>query len=330
MTDLDERLIKAIQRASLDPTSGGLEPRAMGEAPDKSDRDPDAVMGEGPFGGGGAPLAAHGGPQTGPKGVLADYRYTQQSAARAADDKRAAYIASLDRAALRSNKGPRDSRQNSDEDEDEDDEDTLLAELDAEMNGDDNESPALRAYRTARVAQMSREQRDARPVYGTFREIGVTAFVREIEQVPRGTAVVVHIYEPSIPDCNTLNGLLIPLSSRYARAKFVRIRAAAADPDMDPVALPVLQVYRGGSLVSNMVRVIDDLEVEVEAEGKPRVITSLDLEHLLLSQGALLKTDEYRAPGKTATSAGSGGSGYAFKAVGAATRRGDSDSEGDD
>ncbi|KAI9184661.1 hypothetical protein H9P43_003716 [Blastocladiella emersonii ATCC 22665] len=283
MTDLDERLIRAIRQSDADT----FEPRAFGE-PDPDAADSEATMPEG-FGGMGPPPAMHGGPQTGPKGVMADYRYQQQLAAEDKRAKHADYLAKIDRQALRGGSTTAASP------EDEDD-DATLDELDAEL-----EAEVLDRYRQMRLDDMVKAGRSQQlPTFGAFREIGVSQFLKEVDEEHKQVSVVVHVYEPYIPECQRLNRHLTELATRYGHAKFLRIRAAAADPDLDHLALPVLQVYRAGDLVANLIRATDDME---EQAGGNEAFDVDDCEAILLSHGALSARDECPMDAAAATAA---------------------------
>ncbi|EIN06299.1 thioredoxin-like protein, partial [Punctularia strigosozonata HHB-11173 SS5] len=63
--------------------------------------------------------------------------------------------------------------------------------------------------------------------FGHLREVGVGGFVPAVEQEERGTWVVVHLYDPSVDRCYTLDDTLSRLARRYPDTKFIRVRASA-------------------------------------------------------------------------------------------------------
>jgi len=63
--------------------------------------------------------------------------------------------------------------------------------------------------------------------FGHLREVGLQGFVDAVEQEERGIWVVVHLYEPSVDRCYTLDETLSKLARIYPDTKFLRSRAAA-------------------------------------------------------------------------------------------------------
>ncbi|KAI0793661.1 hypothetical protein C8Q74DRAFT_1314696 [Fomes fomentarius] len=70
----------------------------------------------------------------------------------------------------------------------------------------------------------SRAARDGR--YGHLREVGVRSFVQAVEE-DRSVWVVVHIYDPSLDRCATVDETLSRLARSYPYTKFLRARAGA-------------------------------------------------------------------------------------------------------
>ncbi|KAK7041422.1 hypothetical protein VNI00_009288 [Paramarasmius palmivorus] len=63
--------------------------------------------------------------------------------------------------------------------------------------------------------------------FGHLREVGVHNFVAAVEKEERGVWVVVHLYEPSLDRCYTLDDTLARLARTYPDTKFLRCRASA-------------------------------------------------------------------------------------------------------
>jgi hypothetical protein len=59
---------------------------------------------------------------------------------------------------------------------------------------------------------------------------------------------VVHIYEPYLSGCHSLNKYLEQLARKYASMKFLRLQGSKTRQELDEVAMPILVVYqvRGG------------------------------------------------------------------------------------
>ncbi|KAJ3349692.1 hypothetical protein GGF32_005316 [Allomyces javanicus] len=263
LTDLDERLIRAIQQNDTHT----LEPRAFGE-PDPDDlSDTETAIAPTDFPA--MPTSAHGGPQTGPKGVMADYKHQQRMERAAADQQHRDFLAKLDKQAMRGK---------------------ALEDEFADLELDEEDDEVLAKYRAQRMAQM---QSRARPTFGVFREIGVGQFLKEVDMEHKETPVLIHLYERYIPECARLNRHLTDLASKYGYVKFLRLVASHADKDFDHLALPTIQVYRGGDLQCNLVRVSDDME---ELGGEAFELD--DCEAVLLGHGALREADQLKVAPK--------------------------------
>ncbi|PIL25389.1 hypothetical protein GSI_13279 [Ganoderma sinense ZZ0214-1] len=62
--------------------------------------------------------------------------------------------------------------------------------------------------------------------YGHLREVGVRSYVQAVEE-DRSVWVVVHIYDPSLDRCATVDDALTRLARTYPHTKFLRARAGA-------------------------------------------------------------------------------------------------------
>ena len=71
--------------------------------------------------------------------------------------------------------------------------------------------------------------------------------------------VVVHIYEPYLKACGTLNKYLETLARRYPHVKFLRLLASAhPKKDLDEIALPMLAIYQKGDVLECIARVHEE------------------------------------------------------------------------
>ncbi|KAL8292378.1 hypothetical protein RQP46_001844 [Phenoliferia psychrophenolica] len=171
---------------------------------------------------------------TGPKGVLADYSGSQAAAAASAMANLSLVVPIL----------------NIDADDEE------------LVDGDEN--AAIERYRRNRIAEMSgsgaRGPGRGRKVFGHLREIGMDQFLTAVEEEDPDVAVVLHLYEPGIEACFTLNTHLSSLARAYPHTKFIRALATEVDfaADNEDDALPTVIVYRGGELESTLVRLDRD------------------------------------------------------------------------
>lgn len=143
-------------------------------------------------------------------------------------------------------------------------------------NGDDDDEEFLERYRRQRVQQL--RAASSWPVYGEIREATPTEYIDVIDSTDHRVMVIVHLYEPFVSHCNTLNRYLEELARTMSFARFVRLRALEASKTFDLIGLPAVVMYKGGKLVHNLTRVTEHL---------PDKFTKEDVQWLLESCGAV-------------------------------------------
>ena len=132
-----------------------------------------------------------------------------------------------------------------------------LAESKKQHEGE-SEDEFLAQYRQKRLNQM--KQSHSLPCFGNFSELETPyEYADVIDKSDPQISVIIHIYEPSIPECNLLNQHLDHLARNDLKVgtRFCRIRAFTLKDNFDIIGLPVLVLYRSSKLVKNWTRVID-------------------------------------------------------------------------
>uniref|UniRef100_A0A8C4NHE8 Phosducin-like n=1 Tax=Eptatretus burgeri TaxID=7764 RepID=A0A8C4NHE8_EPTBU len=128
-------------------------------------------------------------------------------------------------------------------------------------SGDEEEEEFLQRYRARRMAEMQCRLA-GKPMYGQVYELADgEAFVAVVDGAPICTPVAVHVWAPGVPACKALNGCFTCLAASYPSVKFccVRVETCGASRRFERRALPALLVYRGGELVGNFPRISDQL-----------------------------------------------------------------------
>ncbi|TPX40409.1 hypothetical protein SeLEV6574_g06622 [Synchytrium endobioticum] len=223
------------------------------------------------------------GPQTGPKGVLADYRFhTQQEMARKAETtlrasrahgkgalssgwmqrqivdeeaQKRGDIAKAEGGKRADNHGP----PNDDERERENYEDAL-EKFERQVEDLDIDDPFfMQQYRAKRMAELEATNASTKRVFGVLRELDGSNYVSAIDSEPDNVTVVIHLYQSAVEACRLTNTYLTQLAKKYGLVKFCRIVSTTADENFDLVALPALLVYRGGDLIHSFIRITDDI-----------------------------------------------------------------------
>ncbi|EJF59319.1 hypothetical protein DICSQDRAFT_138633 [Dichomitus squalens LYAD-421 SS1] len=101
--------------------------------------------------------------------------------------------------------------------------------------------------------------------YGHLREVGVRSYVQAVEE-DRDVWVVVHIYDPSLDRCATVDEALSRLARTYPYTKFLRARAgaigfassAASKPDLLKTSLASTRFPSSGVVVGRRIQEKDE------------------------------------------------------------------------
>jgi len=245
-------------------------------------------------------LSHQGGAATGPKGVIADYKFHQKQNALRREQHEREVQANINKGSMASGWIQRQIEQEEREKfgetvdpvEEKLSENTISMkelnkaldehnELDELLEDDDE---FMIQYRQKRLLELKRIA--GRTRYGTLYQIGVNQFVDAIDNEDSRTAVLIHLFQPHNEQCKLLNQYLIALAQKYRLAKFLCIISTEADPNFDEIALPTLLCYRNKELVANLVRVTDELNTSDNG-----MFDIEDLEKLLLERKALIKDD---------------------------------------
>ncbi|KAI8072395.1 thioredoxin-like protein [Gongronella butleri] len=292
---MDDALLQKLQQTHVDDDDD----RRPEEASDVSDTDLDDQQLASEASGDWMGQRAHG-PQTGPKGVLADEQHHRQwQAAKRAGDLAAYNARVLAKAPMtttylqdqqatlvlesREARKARAAAGKKEGEEDDDDLDALLAEEEEE------DEAAMQAYRVKRLAELKQVKnhhiRQQHRVFGTLDLVDALGYVDAIDKEWRTVPVIVHVFDPQLPHCRQLDNILHGLARRYALAKFIRVDAA--DLDFDLVGSPAILAYKSGILVANLIRLDDDVGPVYSEDA---------IEDLLLRHHALGEDDLYDRP----------------------------------
>ncbi|CAH8562803.1 unnamed protein product [Schistosoma curassoni] len=207
-----------------------------------------------------------GSPQTGPKGVVADYkRFKRLESERNAEKER---------------KLVEYTKQHSfscrpyskDEKEDEHTHSTLNA-------SDDSDDDFLTQYRQNRINEL-RKANESLPTFNKIYDLVADTFIEEIDNTNKNTTVIVFIYENGNKSCAKVNTCLEKIYHGYPHVKFCRIRASEAHLSyrFSHRGVPAIVVYKNGELIGNLLSITKDLDLEFYPN---------DLENYLVEYGFL-------------------------------------------
>ncbi|TCD65590.1 hypothetical protein EIP91_002475 [Steccherinum ochraceum] len=89
------------------------------------------------------------------------------------------------------------------------------------------EGKTVQELRSRGEAQARDDAQARRGRFGHLREVGLKGYLQAIESEERHVWVVVHIYDPSLDRCATLDDSLSRIARLHPSAKFLRVRAGA-------------------------------------------------------------------------------------------------------
>ena len=214
--------------------------------------------------------APYDGPQTGPKGVLEDYKQYKTLC------KVEELIATKEKIELHKklaftadpNKHP--DKPKEDEAEKSDD----------EYNFDDDEF--LKEYHQNRLEQMQKEMEDKikqnMVKFGKMYDLQTGEELLDIiEREEKNVIVIVHLYDQSLPACVNLSDCLERLAKQYTHVRFCKISSTRAGLSLQfkVSALPTLQVYKAGVLIGNYIKMQDYLD---------KIFYAADVENFLIEK----------------------------------------------
>ncbi|EIE85556.1 hypothetical protein RO3G_10266 [Rhizopus delemar RA 99-880] len=169
------------------------------------------------------------GPQTGPKGVKADYDYYQRIKAESTEKARQEYNARILAKAPMTTTFAEDQQ-----------------ELILEYKEEDSDEEVIK-------------------VFGYVSDVNSDNYIEAIDNEWKTVPIIVHIYSKQIPACEKLDEYLIALAKKYTLAKFIRI--SAIELDFDLVGSPTVLAYQGGILIANLVRIMDEVGYRFDVES---------------------------------------------------------------
>ncbi|KAJ1719055.1 hypothetical protein LPJ53_006107 [Coemansia erecta] len=197
----------------------------------------------------------HDGPQTGVKGVLADYRHSKMLQKQQREQMNSAEREAYSKAAQRNITDASDRTIWS-----KDEPDLKTAQSDSDDLDDldsDGENDRLFAeYRDKRIAEMARAAEKSG--LGAVRDVSPDEYVDVVEQHAdsRNSVFVILVDESAVSQ--RFESLVRAEASNFTQTVFLRVVAEECG-FCDAAVIPIVLVYRHGDLKHNLVRVVDHL-----------------------------------------------------------------------
>ncbi|XP_018432482.1 PREDICTED: phosducin-like protein [Nanorana parkeri] len=129
------------------------------------------------------------------------------------------------------------------------------------MLNDEEDEEFLQQYRKQRIEEMKKQLCPAQLFKVVFDIGSGEEFLDVIDQEQKHVQVIVLIYEERVPGAEAANGSMICLAAEYPGVKFCRVKSSllATSARFTANALPALLVYKAGELIGNFVRITDQL-----------------------------------------------------------------------
>lgn len=157
-----------------------------------------------------------------------------------------------------------------------------VAQIDELEEEEFSDSRMLDEYRKKRVQEL--KEKVARERFGELTEIVKDEWVREVTECSESCAVVTHLYQDSLIDCQVMDEHLRKLAPKFKYVKFLRIKSDQAIENWPEKNLPSLFIYTNGALKTQLMTLnalggkscsAEDLEWYLVCQG---IITDSELE----------------------------------------------------
>uniref|UniRef100_A0A6A7FQ06 Phosducin-like protein isoform X1 n=2 Tax=Hirondellea gigas TaxID=1518452 RepID=A0A6A7FQ06_9CRUS len=144
------------------------------------------------------------------------------------------------------------------------------------------DASVLEAYIAQRMQEMMEQALSSSgPQFGQVVQLRSSdEFLQAVDEEKQQVTVIVHLYRKEAGGCEAVSGCFACLVQDFKHVKFCELNASTAGLSSKFVGsgVPALLVYRGGSLIANFVRLTDSLGDDFYAT---------DLESFLVEHGVL-------------------------------------------
>lgn len=200
---------------------------------------------------------------TGPKGVLNDWRKFKQLESEMREEKEAERAALTKKLSLTCRSHLDDKKEHSKDNK-------FLNEV-SQLDDD-----FLNEYRLKRLEEM-RKSMEMMPTFGKMIDLQSENFVQAIDNENKNVTVIIHLWEHNKKGCDRMNGCLQHLAEEYSMVKFCRITVheAKLSHRFSVDGIPAFLIYKGGEVVGNFI----NLNNEFGQEFYPSDVEGFLLEH---------------------------------------------------
>jgi len=136
--------------------------------------------------------------------------------------------------------------------------------IEQQINNNDNDNSDdelleddtfLEEFRKKRLQELkATSSSSSLQIFGTVIDADVDTFINEVDNVDQNVIVIVHLYDPDVHTCLRLNKMLEEICETMINIKFVRMQTS-----IDKVALPIINIYKGGEVVTVIAAIAAEL-----------------------------------------------------------------------
>ncbi|XP_068104213.1 phosducin-like protein isoform X2 [Hyperolius riggenbachi] len=209
---------------------------------------------------------------TGPKGVINDWRRYKQMETEQSEEQRREMEQLIKKLSMT-------CKSHLDEEKDKQKQKELEEKLHGKMTmqeynmlNEEEDEEFLQQYRKQRIEEMKKQLIHSQLFKQVFDINSGEEFLDTVDKEQKNILVIILIYEDDIPGAEAANGSIICLAAEYTGVKFCRVKSSllGTSAKFTKNALPALLVYKSGELIGNFVRITDQLgddffAVELEA-----------------------------------------------------------------
>lgn len=236
-----------------------------------TDEEADSLAGRGAGG-----VYRDGGHNTGPKGVIEDWRRFKQLEKENRDEQDKEKLALAKKLALTARTDKEDQEAKAKEEK-------IDAELEELLDDD-----FLQEFIEKRMQQLVTANSSSKKFGRVFSLADGGEFLSCVDEEDKAVLVVMLLYESAVAGCGTAANCLNTLAKERPETKFAKIKASAAglSKHFKGSGVPALLIYKGGELMTNFIRFTDSLGEDFYAS---------DLENYLIEHGVLRDKEEMPA-----------------------------------
>ncbi|XP_049282034.1 phosducin-like protein [Anopheles funestus] len=190
---------------------------------------------------------------TGPKGVIQDWQRFKQLEAERREQDEAEKLRLLKKLSITARTKEEDNAA------------AAMSELDAEFQELMDEDFLLE-YQRKRMSEMLALM-DKKGCYGKLIHLKDGGeFLQAVDKEDKNTTVVIHIYREKYGPCVKMNEALTTLAKDYTNVKFCKFVSSDAGLSnmFKTSGVPALLIYKGGQMIGNFVKLVDDLSDEFD------------------------------------------------------------------